>query len=53
MWSTPVSGARGAGAVEGEVVDDRGNRIAGAKVAKNEVPDYLPLGPLPPGVVQL
>lgn len=40
-----------AGIVEGEVVDDRGNPVAGAKVAKDEVPEYLPLGPLPPGVV--
>ena len=40
-----------AGTVEGEVVDDRGNPVAGAKVAKDEVPEYLPLGPLPPGVV--
>ncbi|PIE06316.1 MAG: hypothetical protein CSA75_00175 [Sorangium cellulosum] len=40
-----------AGIVEGEVVDDRGNPVAGAKVAKDEVPEYLPVGPLPPGVV--
>ncbi len=40
-----------AGAVEGEVVDDRGNPVAGAKVSKDEVPEYLPTGPLPPGVV--
>ncbi len=40
-----------AGAVEGEVVDDRGDPVAGAKVAKDEVPEYLPVGPLPPGVV--
>ena len=40
-----------AGIVEGEVVDDRGNPVAGAKVSKDEVPEYLPMGPLPPGVV--
>ena len=40
-----------AGAIEGEVVDDRGNPVAGAKVAKDAVPEYLPIGPLPPGVV--
>ena len=40
-----------AGAVEGEVVDDRGDPVAGARVAKDEAPEYLPVGPLPPGVV--
>ncbi|MCU0690677.1 MAG: carboxypeptidase regulatory-like domain-containing protein [Polyangiaceae bacterium] len=39
------------GAVEGEVVDDRGNPVAGARVANDEVPEVLPVGPLPPGVV--
>lgn len=40
-----------AGAVHGQVVDDRGNPVAGARVAKDKVPDYLPRGPLPLGVV--
>jgi hypothetical protein len=40
-----------AGIVEGEVVDDRGNPVAGARVSKDQVPEYLPVGPLPPGVV--
>jgi hypothetical protein len=40
-----------AGVIEGEVVDDRGDPVAGARVAKDQVPEYLPVGPLPPGVV--
>ncbi len=40
-----------AGIIEGEVVDDRGDPVAGARVAKDQVPEYLPVGPLPPGVV--
>lgn len=39
-----------AGTVEGEVVDERGNPVAGARVAKDAVPTWLPVGPLPPGV---
>ena len=39
------------GTIEGQVVDDRGDPIAGARVAKDAVPEYLPVGPLPPGVV--
>lgn len=40
-----------AGSVEGEVVDGRGKPIAGARVAKDTVPAYLPGGRLPPSVV--
>lgn len=40
-----------AGTVEGEVVDERGNPVAGARVAKDAVPTWLPVGPLPPGIV--
>jgi len=40
-----------AGEVEGEVVDPEGEPVAGARVAQDRVPSYLPLGPLPPGVV--
>ncbi len=40
-----------AGVVEGTVVDDEDEPIAGARVARNSVPSYLPLGPLPPGIV--
>jgi hypothetical protein len=40
-----------AGRVEGTVVDERDDPIAGARVAMDAVPSYLPLGPLPPGVV--
>jgi len=42
---------KSAGMVQGEVVDDRGNPVAGARVSKDEVPSFLPIGPLPPGVV--
>ncbi len=38
------------GAVEGEVVDEEGEPVAGARVALGRVPTYLPLGPLPLGV---
>ncbi|HVY48541.1 MAG TPA: carboxypeptidase regulatory-like domain-containing protein, partial [Minicystis sp.] len=40
-----------AGEVEGQVVDERGDPVAGARVAKDAVPTYLPLGPLPRGIV--
>lgn len=40
-----------AGEVEGEVLDPDGEPVAGARVARDRVPSYLPLGPLPPGVV--
>ncbi|MSP26395.1 MAG: hypothetical protein EXR75_14830 [Myxococcales bacterium] len=43
--------ARGA-TVEGEVVDERGDPVAGARVALGRVPTYLPAGKLPPGVAQ-
>jgi hypothetical protein len=40
-----------AGEVEGTVVDPNDAPVAGARVAWGGVPTYLPLGPLPPGVV--
>lgn len=40
-----------AGEAEGVVVDERDEPVAGARVARDRVPTYLPLGPLPPGVV--
>ncbi|AUX26989.1 hypothetical protein SOCEGT47_075610 [Sorangium cellulosum] len=40
-----------AGEVAGQVVDPRGDPVTGARVARDRVPTYLPLGPLPPGVV--
>ncbi|EYF03573.1 carboxypeptidase regulatory-like domain-containing protein [Chondromyces apiculatus] len=40
-----------AGEVEGEVLDPDGEPVAGARVARDRVPSYLPLGPLPAGVV--
>jgi hypothetical protein len=33
------------------VVDERGDPVPIARVAKDAVPEYLPVGPLPPGVV--
>jgi hypothetical protein len=39
------------GSVRGVVVDERGDPIAGARVAVGRVPTYLPVGPLPLGVV--
>jgi len=38
------------GAVEGEVVDERGDPVAGARVAVGHAPSYLPAGGLPRGV---
>jgi len=38
------------GAVEGEVLDERGDAVAGARVAVGRAPSYLPAGPLPRGV---
>jgi len=38
------------GAVEGEVRDERGEPVAGARVAVGRAPSYLPAGPLPRGV---
>ncbi|MBS2013238.1 MAG: carboxypeptidase regulatory-like domain-containing protein [Deltaproteobacteria bacterium] len=38
------------GVVEGTVVDGRGDPIAGARVGKDSVPTYLPVGALPPGM---
>jgi hypothetical protein len=40
-----------AGEVEGEVVDADDHPVAGARVARDAVPTYLPYGPLPRGVV--
>ena len=40
-----------AGEVEGEVVDSDDHGVAGARVARDAVPSYLPFGPLPRGVV--
>ncbi len=39
-----------AGEVEGEVVDERGDRVAGARVMAGELPSYVPAGKLPRGV---
>jgi hypothetical protein len=41
-----------AGEVEGEVVDASDEPVAGARVGRDAVPTFLPLGPLPPGIVQ-
>jgi hypothetical protein len=38
------------GAVEGEVLDERGDPVAGARVAVGRAPSYLPAGALPRGV---
>ncbi len=38
------------GAVEGEVRDERGEPVAGARVAAGRAPSYLPAGALPRGV---
>lgn len=38
------------GVVEGVVVDGRGDPIAGARVGKDSVPTYLPVGAMPPGM---
>lgn len=40
-----------AGEVTGQVVDESDEPIPNVRVAKDAVPSYLPLGPLPPGVV--
>jgi hypothetical protein len=40
-----------AGEVEGQVVDDHGDPVAGARVGREGVPTYLPIGPLPYGIV--
>jgi hypothetical protein len=39
-----------AGEVEGEVVDADDRPVAGARVARDAVPTYLPVGPLPHGI---
>lgn len=39
-----------AGIVEGNVIDQNDQPIAGARVGFGAVPTYLPLGPLPPGI---
>jgi hypothetical protein len=38
------------GTVEGEVLDERGDPVAGARVAVGRAPSYLPAGALPRGV---
>lgn len=40
-----------AGSVEGVVVDENEQPIAGARVGEGAVPTYLPVGKLPPGLV--
>jgi protocatechuate 3,4-dioxygenase beta subunit len=40
-----------AGEVEGTVVDERDDPVPNARVARDAVPSWLPLGPLPPGIV--
>jgi hypothetical protein len=40
-----------AGEVEGEVVDGDDHAVAGARVAREAVPTFLPMGPLPSGIV--
>jgi hypothetical protein len=40
-----------AGEVTGEVVDAAEAPVAGARVGRDKVPTFLPLGPLPPGIV--
>jgi hypothetical protein len=40
-----------AGSVEGEVVDGDDLAVAGARVAMDAVPTFLPIGPLPTGIV--
>jgi hypothetical protein len=39
------------GEVEGDVVDERGDRVLGARVLVGEVPSYVPAGKLPRGIV--
>src|SRR5262249_47206771 len=39
------------GEVSGEVVDASDQPVAGARVARDAVPTYLPYGPLPSGIV--
>lgn len=39
-------------AIEGQVVDESGKPVAGARVGKGHVPTWLPVGPLPAGLVQ-
>lgn len=40
-----------AGEVSGVVVDENDDPVPNARVARDAVPSYLPLGPLPPGIV--
>jgi protocatechuate 3,4-dioxygenase beta subunit len=49
-FSLPDVDLSEAGEVEGEVVDQRGDRVSGARVMAGEVPSYLPAGKLPRGV---
>lgn len=39
-----------AGEVDGTVVDENDDPVSGARVARDAVPSYLPLGLLPPGI---
>ncbi len=41
---------RDEGTVRGIVVDEKGEPVAGARVGKDTVPTYLPVGSLPPGL---
>jgi protocatechuate 3,4-dioxygenase beta subunit len=50
-FSLPDIDLAEAGEVEGEVVDERGERVAGARVTVGEVPSYVPAGRPPRGVV--
>lgn len=49
-WELPDVDLDEPGAVEGEVVDERGEPVLGARVALEHAPTYLPSGPLPRGV---
>jgi protocatechuate 3,4-dioxygenase beta subunit len=40
------------GGIEGEVVDEQGEPVSGARVSLGVAPAYLPAGALPPGVAQ-
>jgi protocatechuate 3,4-dioxygenase beta subunit len=50
-FEAPTLDLSDAGEIEGDVTDDRGSKIAGARVAIDRVPSYLPAGALPTGVV--
>ena len=50
-FSLPDVDLSEAGEVEGDLVDERGERVAGARVMAGEGPSYLPAGRMPRGVV--